>query len=453
MALITDPDDLNQGVEVTINTATRRFTLNVAGKLSADGVDGQALYSWFKEEWRTDAALIRFPFPMLSITDEQFEFVDDWEPANDATRNLIRRAGWREVSAANAIKREYLGVISLGDIGGANTAYFAFSSDAASTPFDFPGPVNQAVQTFGDGTNGNFDKRTDVLTLFIRIQGNTYAQATSVGIGLTAGQSLSYITRRFPLGEAADLKISATDSAIDATAPYTGMSITYFTTPQAFDIGGTNRDFSVVIDGSDGTAEQIYEFVQRQLRRGADIDAGAGAENGLLADELLEFIGDTLRTLRQSDGGGVYIDNFNTNDTNRLEFTDDGGVIRTFPFVAAGSITFNANAQADADAVYRMFFTTNPGGDYGTSDAILVNDNAGTPISGNVSGSGSVSFDFDYDGNTQGGRAAGTDADVTIVAIGLSGVQFVAATGTITRSVGQNFAISPAVERNYANAA
>ena len=103
MALITDPDQLNQSTEITINTSAKTITLNVAGNLSNDGVTGQALYSFLKEEWKNDSSLIPYPFPMVSITPEQFEFVEDWVPANDTTRNLIRSAGWREITAASAV--------------------------------------------------------------------------------------------------------------------------------------------------------------------------------------------------------------------------------------------------------------------------------------------------------------------------------------------------------------
>ena len=48
MALITDPDQLNQSTEITINTSAKTITLNVAGNLSNDGVTGQALYSFLK---------------------------------------------------------------------------------------------------------------------------------------------------------------------------------------------------------------------------------------------------------------------------------------------------------------------------------------------------------------------------------------------------------------------
>lgn len=437
MALITDPDDLNQSTEVTINTSAKTIALSVAGNLSNDGVTGQALYSFLKEEWKNDASLIAYPFPMVSITPEQFEFIEDWVPANDTTRNLIRSAGWREITAADAVEREYMGIISLGNIDSADTPYYAFSSDSAKTDFDFAGTINQAIQTFGDASNGNFDKRSDTLTVYIRAQGKTYGSATSTSIGLTA---LNYIANRFPLAEAADSKITASDSAISTTTPYTGMSITYGAVTRS--IGGVNYNFDVVVDGNSGTAEEIYEFLQYSLRQATDIDDGAGTQVGQLADVFANFVGDTLKTTT-----GVYIDNFLNVDRNRLIFTDTGGTERTFPFLATGTISFNANLVADSDAIYRMFFTSG----FNSGSAILVDDNSGTDISGTVGGASSVAFDFDYDNNVQGGRTAGTDAAITIVAVGLSGAQHVIATGTITRATGQNFSLVAPLERNYAN--
>lgn len=437
MALITDPDNLNQATEITINTVAKTIALTVAGNLSNDGVTGQALYSFLKEEWKNDSSLIAYPFPMVSITPEQFEFIEDWVPANDTTRNLIRSAGWREITAADAVEREYMGIISLGTIDGADTPYYAFSSDSAKTDFDFAGTINQAIQTFGDASNGNFDKRSDTLTVYIRAQGKTYGSATSTSIGLTA---LNYIANRFPLAEAADSKVTTSDGDIATTTPYTGMSITYGAVTRS--IGGVSYNFNVVVDGNSGTAEEIYEFLQYSLRQATDIDDGAGTQVGQLADVFANFVGDTLKTTT-----GVYIDNFQSADRNRLIFTDTGGTERTFPFLATGTISFNANLVSDSDAIYRMFFTSG----FNSGSAILVDDNSGTDISGTVGGASSVAFDFDYDGNTQGGRTAGTNAAVTIVAVGLSGAQHVVATGTITRATGQNFSLVAPLERNYSN--
>ena len=437
MALITDPDDLNQGTEITIDTSAKTIALAVAGNLSNDGVSGQALYSFLKEEWKNDASLIPYPFPVVSITPEQFEFVEGWVPANDTTRNLIRFAGWREINASSVLEREYMGIISLGNIDGSDTAYYAFSSDTAKTDFDFPGVINQAIQTFGDSSNGNFDKRSDTLTVYIRAQGKTYGSATSTSIGLTA---LNYIANRFPLAEAADSKITASDLTITNDAPYTGMSVTYGATTRT--IGGVSYNFSIIVDGNGGTTQQIYEFVQYSLRQATDIDAGAGSQVGQLADSLMSFAGDTLKTTT-----GVAIDDFQASDRNNLVFTDTGGTERTFPFLATGTISFNTNLVNDSSAIYRMFFTSG----FGTGSAIIVDDNSSADISGNISGASSVAFDFDYDGNTQGSRTAGTDASVTVVAIGLNTAQYVSATATLTRATGQNISLVAPLERNYDN--
>jgi len=98
-----------------------------------------------------------------------------------------------------------------------------------------------------------------------------------------------------------------------------------------------------------------------------------------------------------------------------------------------------------------MYFTTNPAGNFGSANAVLVDDNGGSDITGLVSANSSIAFDFDYDGNVQGGRTAGTDADITLVAIGTDGAQYVIATGTITRATGLSFTLTSALERNYSN--
>ena len=62
-----------------------------------------------------------------------------------------------------------------------------------------------------------------------------------------------------------------------------------------------------------------------------------------------------------------------------------------------------------------------------------------------------VEIAFDYDNNTQGGRTANTDADVTIVAIGLTTGQYVSTTSTIGRSKENSISLVAPLERNYQN--
>lgn len=213
---------------------------------------------------------------------------------------------------------------------------------------------------------------------------------------------------------------------------------------------GDDYDFTIIIDGNGGTTQEIYEFVQYNLRQSGDIDTGPDSEIGQVTEALLEFVGSTLYTKKITDGG-VYIDDFNTSYTNDIIMTDDLGVEHSFPFVAAGTISFNSFLQTDgANASYWVFFADAGGNLFNTSNAIIVQDNAGpTNISGTVSGS-SISFDFNYQYNTQGGRTPNTPAPIVLIAIGLSNAQHVKATGTIIRSTVNAFTLTAAQERNYA---
>ena len=95
-----------------------------------------------------------------------------------------------------------------------------------------------------------------------------------------------------------------------------------------------------------------------------------------------------------------------------------------------------------------MYFADTVTGDYGTANAITVNDKDGLPIAGTITGS-SISFTFDYDANTQGGRTAGTDAAVVIVAGNKGSAKPVVATGTITKAKGISFGLVAETDRAY----
>lgn len=450
MAVIIDPDKLVQGTEVVINTTAKTIKLAVAGNLSNDGVTGQCLYSFLKESWKSDNSLFKFPFPMTSITNEQFEFNYDWIPADEATRKLIRTAGWAEISSASATKRVYAGIISLGSIATSDQPYYQQTETGAAVNTSFTGAVNEAVQIFGDSSNGAFDSR-EYFKLFVREQGKKYSSAQLSDIGVNIMTSIVY---RFPLTNSADLKISHTDTQISTLTPYTDIDITYYAVNQKRTIGSIEYDFKIIIDGANATAEQIYEKIQYSLRQATDIDAGAGTVSGKTASDLLTFTGDTLAT-----SIGVYIDNFATNDTNRLQFYDATGVMRTYPYVASVTFNFNDNLQQDTNAVFRAYFTNDEAGanlgyDFGTANAIVVKDAANADMSGSISGRASVSFSYDYDGNIQRGAASvGTDAPVTVVAIGLGTGQYVKSTGTITKSTANTVSLVAALERNYTNPA
>lgn len=262
MALITDPDLLadsstdNGSEETYINTTSKTIKLNIVGNLSTDGVTIKALYSFLKEQWRNDPLvknLAAFPFPMVPITDESFEFVDGWDLANDTARYLIRTGGWTVRNVAGNVTQKWAGIIGLGSIESNDQLYYQQVAGLVGSNVQLTGQVNQAVQIFrdddGDGiTNegSDFDRRT-LFKLYTREFAQTYDDSNLADIGVTTLDSIAY---RFPIGTGTDLKITHADSVVSSSSPYTGIHIKYFTGSYRRDVDTTNspRSFGIVID-------------------------------------------------------------------------------------------------------------------------------------------------------------------------------------------------------------
>lgn len=255
MAKITDPDQLNVGTELTIDTSAKTFTLNVAGNLVAkDGCTIQALYSKFVELWTT-ATYNKFPFPMyaVDVRSGQYQFGTDgqtnngWAPVSDATRQKLRDGGWSEYSAAGVLKRQYVGVVALasGYPAGAQFYYQRASGGPASN-FTFTDAPNEGIQVYGDSSNGNFDTRT-YFQIYCREPDYLYDSASLTDVGETATGAYKV---QLPVAVGQDLKITDDDATVAANAPYTSIVVRFFAGAFAKDIDtvNTQRSFGIVID-------------------------------------------------------------------------------------------------------------------------------------------------------------------------------------------------------------
>jgi hypothetical protein len=447
MAKITAQADLTVGVNLTIDEPGRVITLNAGGALVAkDGVTLQALYSKLVSLWAT-SPYQDSPFPMYAIDalSGQFQIGTDgttysgWKFSNvdsSATRNMLRDGGWSEFSAAGALVEQYAGFIGLGGLTPASTVqpYYHLAPTDAAVNFPFTDQFNVGIRVFGDATHGNFDKRTYAKT-FAREYGKKFKSSILADTGAT-GTGANKVN--FLVSNEDDLKITGLLGAVQATAdaamsgaPYSGITVAYYTVDQTRTIAGVSRNFKIIIEGNGGTLEQIYAKVQYMLRQATDINTGgtAGVKLGKIQDELLKFVGDTLVTSQS-----VYIDDVLSADSNRVEFYDDSNTLRINNFTSSGALNFNA-ALVGAGSSYRLMYTspTGAGNDYGEAGAITVNNAAGTPITGTIS-SGSIAFDFDWNGNTQGGYAGSTPRPVTLIGIRPGSGKFAVATGTITQS-------------------
>jgi len=462
MAKITSKTLLNVGTELVINEVSREFELIATGNLVAkDGVTIQALYSKLVDLWTT-APYQDSPFPIYALDAKsgQWQFGTDgrkynsWKPKNDTTRNMLRDGGWEEWSATaplpaftdtGTLNSVYVGAVSLGEVNSGAQEYYQKVAGGPAIDFTFTDAANQGIQVFGDANNGGFDTRL-YLKGYLREYGYTYDDSTLSDTGETGTGAFKV---NLLLANQQDFKITnllgsnkTTADAAMANAPYSGITVTYYTTNQNRTVGAGSYPFRVIIDGNGASAEQIYAKIQYMLRKNADIDSGTGTVIGKTAGLLLRFEGETLITAQ-----GVFIDNLDGNDSNRVTFTDQNNVGRSYPYTSGGYITANSTLVG---GYYRMFYATAPGltNDFGESGAITVEDSLGNPIQGTLT-TASTSFTFAYDSNTQGGRTPGTDAEVIVIAGRPGFAKPVLFGGTISRAKGISIALIAETDRAY----
>jgi len=460
MAKITDPDDLIVGTNLAFDLPNKTFTLSVGGSLVAkDGVTGNAIWAKFVDLW-TNSTYQPYPFPMnvLDARSGQYIFGQDpggtyngFKPSNDATRQMIRDAGFSEYSSAGVLNRQYVGIVALAS-GFPAGAQFYYQRASGGTAYDFTydDAPNEAIQVYGDASNGNFDNRT-YFKLYCREANYTYDDSILSDVGETATGAFKI---SLPISVAADLKISDLDAEM-GNAPYVSIGLEYFAVDQVKSISGVNHNFRIIIDNTtaNATLEEIYTKMQYNLRQAGDIDDGAGTVAGATAAQLCYFVGDTLYTTQ-----GVFIDGVIAADLNRVIFLDQDNVECYYAYTSAGTLNFNAVLTSGGTGYYRMYFLnddsgSNLGYDYGTSNAITVNDKDGNPITGTISGA-AIDFTFDYDGNIQRGNSLPNasptdDAPIVVIAGNAGSAKPVVATGTITRTKGISITLTAEADRAY----
>jgi hypothetical protein len=216
-------------------------------------------------------------------------------------------------------------------------------------------------------------------------------------------------------------------------------------------IGGSSYGYNWRLLANGASLSEAYEFVQYKLRQSSNINEGPIPQRGDITDLLMQFDAPLART------SNLIIDNLTAVDANNVAYEDVTGTARTQPFVSALQLQFNVNLQNDPNAKYWLFFSNddagdNTGRDFSTKNAIIVQDSNGDPIEGSITGQNIISFTYDYDGNNQRGAASvGTDAPVTLVAIGLDTAQYIVVESAITRSTSITISAASTLERNYVN--
>lgn len=284
--VITDPDQLsasvklvaetrNAGDEVFIDTVAKTIQLYVDGNLTSDGVTLKCLYSFLKDRWKADSNLIKFPFPMTPITDEQFEFYNGWNldkvttsGASQTTPQLIRTGGWAVKNTNGVDTERWMCLITLGSLGSTDQVYYQQVDTLATNNtvnVVLTGAVNQAVQFYrdddGDGNTaeGSDYNYSQYMKVFCREWQKTYASANLTDIGVT---TLNYQAYRFPLSNAADSKVvtlgvserAASGASVNVSnASWTGGTVTITSNNHGFLAGDVVDVAGITPSGYNGT--------------------------------------------------------------------------------------------------------------------------------------------------------------------------------------------------------
>lgn len=439
---ITDPDSLTYSVNsatnmLRIDTTAKTIQLVAGGALvAADGVTGQCLFSKLKEVIKASSVLISVPLPIREmIHDESMELVNGWTFADTTTIKMVRDCGIAYVNASGAITAMFACIVTLGGII-SGAPYFVQSSSTTATAGSFTHVnlattfgVNELVQIYSD-TNGDgtpdYDYRS-YFKVFLREQGKTYDESSNTDIGYP---SLTYKKYNFPITHAVDAGVTADDTTVDA---YTGLAIQWYAAAQSASLGSNGPyNFHVLITGNGKTYDEIYSWVQRQLRKTSDIDAdGSAAKNGNVTPALVRMDGETLTTIYQS-AGGVHIVNPSATSLNNIREQDDTEAYRTYPLSVSVAVEFDGYLTGDADSYFWVFATA----DYGTPGATPLTDSSSAQMKG--AATSNTSFAYTYS----------TDVPLTGVALGKSGAKIATVTTTLTNT-GAKLVFTPGLERWY----
>ena len=435
-----------------------------------DGIKFEALYAFENQERRVNETLRKFD----RFTSGTFKFggayelinANKFDDANGSATSLtvddrfkIRGSGWIERNVAGAIGRIYYGNKSLGDILALSLPYYQLADGGAPVDYDKDGPIDEAVQVYGDiavdVNTTTFDTRT-YEALSVRTFGQNYDRKTLTDSGVS---EMGGYSSGFALGESVHLTSGnytlADVYGVAKISPWTGMTLEKLAVAQ--NEGGFNEangNFTWVLHNTiPGGLDQCVAFLDALAQTDDDIDSGAvTVTNGKRVGTWYYYDAQgRIVTQSGADALGLFIEAIPTADEQNVVFTADDTTLKTRPFQVELSIEVGQTAVDDILAWYHAYFLDGPAGnDYNTALAVTVQDSVPLDIKGNVSTDVTgtkIIRAFDYDGDALGGTA-GTDKDVVFLVEGDGGAVQVKTVFSITRITTVSATAAPGQENN-----
>jgi hypothetical protein len=193
-----------------------------------------------------------------------------------------------------------------------------------------------------------------------------------------------------------------------------------------------------------GTLSQVFQFLQRELRRTTDIDGGNATARGDITDLLMSYVSPNGVSF------DLFPDNLLATELNNVKYADITDDQRSNAWYVGLIIVPNANLIGAAIKRITMYFASVPTGDFDSNDALIIDDADAVDIDF-TSVTGPISATYDYTNNAQGGRTPNTPAPYVLVASGTNQAQSILLTGTITQVNVLTIPVSPATEFNFSN--
>jgi hypothetical protein len=428
--------------------------------IRSDGLKFEAIYAFENQERASDEVLRQYD-RWTSGTFKfggAYNFVNAKTPSTDADREGIRGSGWNELNASAVATRIYFGNKGLSNIESGSQPYYQLAIQGTATDFAKVGQIDEAVQVFGDGSNGSFDSRT-YEAVSIRTYGNNYdRKETTNDLGIT---ELGGYSTGFALNESVHLTTNTTshplaDVYTTPTGVWATMELNNIAAPSAksaeFSDETGSRLFSwELINSNSATLNQCVAWLDAFATQPDEAD-GLAVVTGNLGKDIETWYSYNAQGQIVTKSGvdstteGMYITNIPTADQQRVVFTDDGGTIKAYSFSVSVEADIGSTAKGDVNSWYHTFFAAA----YNTAGAVTVLNSSAVAVKGassSANGTNKIIFPFDYTGDTVGGTAE-TDKDCVFLCEGDGGATQAKTLYSITQQTTVAFTCAPAVENN-----
>ena len=366
-----------------------------------------AFYDTNTTSWTTPV-----DFDFLGPVNEAIVVDDGVNPAGDFSNQVLALFIRTEAKTYGKASTPDIGIPDQGGVGAGNINFQVYRFPLSEgTDLNYTATASDILIEGADAAGEKFDATTVSTTAVAGAAGTNLEVASGIGASIAVGSSVFDSASFIPAGTYVtaivgdDLtlsKASTSGFAGGETVEFVnGPHIVFHGADQSSadyfnpDLSGGPYQYGVTINARDGssgatlgslTLGEVYTWVQYKLRQVATIDADLdidaigvnGPQSGKVSDTMLTFVGADVQSVNLltplsaawgvgnldratvTDGTGVLLFQFASGSIGNVKLRDNTGVLRFFPTISSGFITFGGetgNMLTDIGSSFTMFFT------------------------------------------------------------------------------------------------